>query len=142
MTPRNTGLANGFWTSLFIGMLLVASMVAAGCGGRDLHKVSGTVRFPDGSPVPLGRVVVAYGDGGGSWGRIQQDGRFTIGTFTEKDGMKAGTYRVAIKDAEISDLAKGTVQQLVHRRFLSPETSGLSFSVPDQMSWDIVVDKP
>lgn len=138
------GLRQSRRSLLSVCLVLFGSLVIAapGCGRRNLHRVTGTVRFADGSPLSLGRVVVEYGGGKGAWGRIQQDGSFTIGSLTEKDGMNAGEYRVAIKDAEIADLTKGTVEQLVHRRFQSSETSGLTFSVPEQLEWEIVVEKP
>jgi hypothetical protein len=119
-------------------------IVIAGCGRSDLHRVSGRVRFPDGTPLTKGRVVVEQsGRPGQAWGRIRADGSFTIGTKTEKDGMRAGTCRVAIKDTEVPpENPSDRVVKLVDTRFESPATSGLSFEVPKQVTWDIEVEKP
>jgi hypothetical protein len=138
----------------FLVVLAVAALATAGgCGRRGLHKVSGSVRFADGAPLTEGRVVVDYGDesGKGAWGRIRSDGSFTIGTVADDDGMRAGTYRVAILDAVILPPAakfayssEGSAEptHLVDERFGDPATSGLSFTVPDQTVWEIVVEKP
>jgi hypothetical protein len=137
-------------------VLAVAALaMAGGCGRRGLHKVSGSVRFVDGAPLTQGRVVVDYGgdSGAGAWGRIRPDGSFTIGTLSDGDGMRAGTFQVAIRDAVImppgsefpDPYAKpGPTEptHLVDERFRDPTTSGLSFTVPDQTVWEIVVEKP
>jgi hypothetical protein len=35
-----------------------------------------------------------------------------------------------------------TGAELIYSRFSDPQTSGLSFEVPKQTKWDIVVEKP
>ena len=126
-----------------IAIALVALVAVAGCGSRGLHRVQGQVTFPDGSPVKAGRVVIEYGNGRMAVGRIRPDGSFNVGTLTESDGMQAGTFRVAIKDTFVpkSDTSSEFVT-LVHSRFANPATSGLEFTVPDQLAWKIVVEKP
>jgi hypothetical protein len=121
-----------------------------GCGRRDLHPVSGTVRFPDGSPLTTGRVVINYVPPAayGGWGYIKPDGTFTLGSLTQTDGVRAGTVRVAITFAYAGDGPPGSdgnftqFKPLVHPRFESPETSGLTFEIPRQTTWDIVVERP
>jgi hypothetical protein len=128
-----------------MGMLAVA-----GCGRRDLYSVTGKVRFPDGSPVTTGRVVLDYGIGSkhGGWGYIKPDGTFTLGSLTQTDGVRAGTVRVAITFAYSLDPDPGSdptaakLKPLVHPRFETPETSGLAFEIPRQTQWDIVVERP
>ena len=129
------------WRS--IAVTLVALAAVAGCGSRGLHRVQGQVSFPDGSPVTAGRVVIEYGNGRMAVGRIRSDGSFRIGTLTESDGIQAGTFRVAIKDALVpkSDTSSEFLT-IVHSRFADPATSGLEFKVPDQVVWKIVVEKP
>lgn len=119
-------------------------VIAAGCGRSDLHRVSGQVTFGDGSPLTVGRVVVSYDDGSSSWGRVQKDGSFRVGTKKNNDGMRGGTYRVAVKDALLptENGEPGEFKQIVHPRFADPATSGLEFTVPDQTNWAIVVEKP
>lgn len=130
--------------------LALLMLALAGCGRRDLHAVSGTVRFADGSPVTAGRVVLDYGIGSkhGGWGYIKPDGTFTLGSLTQTDGVRAGMVRVAITFAygldgdPGSDPASHKVKPLVHPRFENPETSGLSFEIPRQTKWDLVVERP
>lgn len=116
--------------------------LVAGCGRSDLHRVSGQVKFGDGSPLTVGRVVVSYEDGTSSWGRVQKDGSFRVGTKKDSDGMRGGTYRVAVKDAILPGEKPGEFLGVVHPRFADPATSGLEFTVPDQTTWPIVVEKP
>lgn len=133
-------------------MLAVAlgMLALAGCGRRDLHPVSGSVRFPDGSPLTNGRVVLDYGPQAthGGWGSIKPDGTFALGSFSPNDGVRAGTVRVAITFAIAregvpgEDETGGKLKSLVHPRFTNPETSGLSFEIPRQTQWDIVVERP
>ena len=85
---------------------------------------------------------MAYDDGKGAWGLIKPDGSFSVGTLKERDGMRAGKYRVAIKDAMVPGEEPGTFRTIVHPRFTDPATSGLEFTVPDQTTWAIVVEKP
>lgn len=127
-----------------ISAVCVLAACVAGCGRSGLHPVSGRVAFADGSPVPTGRVVVSYGDGKSSWGTIKPDGSFTIGTLKQTDGMRPGSYRVAIKDAfvEVEENGRTVSKPVVHQRFADPATSGLEFEVPQQTQWDIVVEKP
>lgn len=128
----------------FLVGISLAVIAVAGCGRSDLYPVRGRVAFADGSPLPTGRVVVRYGDGKASWGSIQPDGSFSVGTLKQSDGMRAGTYRVAVKDAYVEVLRNGeTVSEpLVHKRFADPATSGLEFTVPEKTVWEIVVEKP
>lgn len=128
----------------------LAALTLVGCGRRDLHPVSGTVRFADGSPLTVGRVVATYPPPAayGGWGYIKPDGTFTLGSFTQTDGIRAGTVQVAITFAyeaagEPDSEGMYTKQKpLVHKRFENPASSGLSFEIPRQTTWEIVVERP
>ncbi len=128
--------------------LAVAALVlfAAGCAEQRIHPVRGTVKFADGKPLAAGRVTIDTGDAlTGSWGAIQPDGTFVMGTNTPTDGVPAGTFRVAIVGAitqPSGDQVMLDPKPLIHERYTRPETSGLTFTVPDQTVWDIVVEKP
>ena len=141
MTHRRGHESGTTWLAIAIAVVALAAV--AGCGSRGLHRVQGQVSFPDGSPVTAGRVVIEYGNGRMAVGRIRSDGSFRIGTLTESDGMPAGIFRVAIKDALVpkSDTSSEFLT-IVHSRFADPATSGLEFKVPDQLFWKIVVEKP
>ena len=135
-----TGALRGW----FVVGISLAVIAVAGCGRSGLHPVRGRVAFADGSPLLTGRVVVSYGDGKASSGSINPDGTFRVGTLKQSDGMRAGTYRVAVKDAYVEVQKNGETVSvpLIHKRFADPATSGLEFTVPDKTVWEIVVEKP
>jgi hypothetical protein len=139
-TQRVAGDLRGW----FVVGISLAVIAVAGCGRSGLHPVRGRVAFADGSPLPTGRVVVSYGDGTASSGSINPDGTFRVGTLKQSDGMRPGTYRVAVKDAyvEVQKNGETVSEPLVHKRFADPATSGLEFTVPDKTVWEIVVEKP
>lgn len=114
----------------------------AGCGPK-LYPVTGRVHYADGKPLDVGRVVIDVGEQPrGSWGGLHPDGTFRIGTHSPSDGMPAGTYRVFI-DGALSLPEPGKASRpLIHPRYARAATSGLSFTVPEQMEWDITVDRP
>lgn len=132
----------------------------AGCSPKErMHPVKGTVRFAGGAPLTQGRVAVDLPDGKrSSWGSIRADGSFQLGTLTSNDGVPAGKYTVYFlgtttePPVDESSAPGGTAgakpaapfvpQQLIHPRFLKKDTSGISFEVPKQLTWDIVVEPP
>lgn len=124
---------------LFAALVL---LVFPSCGRSDRHRVSGRVHFPDGTPLTSGRVAVDFGDGRSARGRIDRDGTFRMGTLKDRDGMRAGTWQVAILDSDVLDFATGATVRRIDPRFEDPRTSGLSFEVPKQMAWDITVEPP
>ncbi|WP_439623458.1 hypothetical protein [Gemmata sp.] len=130
-----------------VALAACALLVApAGCS-RAVHPVKGTVRFKDGTPLTVGRVVVDSDDGkSGSWGAIRPDGTFEMGTLAPNDGVPAGTYRVYLTNTTTpppADLsAPFTPKPLVNTRFNDKETSGVAFEVPRETTWEIVVEKP
>ncbi|MBA4190022.1 MAG: hypothetical protein C0467_18715 [Planctomycetaceae bacterium] len=121
-------------------------LACCGCSGQSIFPVQGKVRFSDGSPLTTGRVSIDTGDAlTGSWGAIQPDGTFVMGTHTPRDGVPVGTYRVYIVGAiqqPSGDQVLLDPKPLIHERFTNPATSGLTFTVPDQTTWEIVVEKP
>lgn len=122
---------------------IMAIPFTIGCSRSGLVKVRGRVTYADGSPVPLGRVVIDSGDSPtGAWGRIKSDGRFTLGTLEESDGIAPGNYRVAILDASTAGGPEGDGKRFVDDRFTDYATSGLEFRVPDQTEWQITVEPP
>jgi hypothetical protein len=138
-TQRVTGDLRGW----FLVGISLAAIAVAGCG-NGLHPVRGRVAFADGSPLPTGRVVVSYDDGTTSSGSVNPDGTFRVGTLKMTDGMRPGTYRVAVKDAYVEEVKNGrtVAVPLIHKRFADPATSGLEFTVPEKTVWEIVVEKP
>ena len=149
LTPRGRRATGplGFWARCVVVAASCGIAALAGCGKPGLHRVTGRVHFEDGSPLEYGRVIADYGHPDGAWGRIKRDGTFTMGTLSETDGMKPGKVRVYLGQAESPEtpMPGGSFSQgkpLVHSRFTNPATAGLSFEVPKDMKWDILVEKP
>ncbi|MDR1959621.1 MAG: hypothetical protein LBQ54_11375 [Planctomycetaceae bacterium] len=129
---------------------LIASMILfsgfIGCGNGNT-KITGKVTFEDGSPLTAGMVVF---DNGVITSRapIQPDGTFTVGTAREKDGIPPGDYRVCLAGAvEMLDNPQGIFpppsRPLIDRKWTTPETSGLSFTVEkSSQTYNIVVTPP
>lgn len=77
----------------------LAILALAGCGEsrQRTYQVSGTVEFGDGTPVRFGSIQFVPVQGGpAARGKIDQQGRFQLGTFTASDGAIAGRHRVVI----------------------------------------------
>jgi len=130
-------------------LVLVTAALLSGAGcGKSVYPVRGTVRFKDGTPLKVGRVIADSGDPQvGSWGYIREDGTFELGTFSHNDGVPPGTYRVWIENAVTSPPPGGdpttfVSRPLIHSRFTDKESSGLTFEVPKETVWEIVVEKP
>jgi hypothetical protein len=127
--------------------LVAAAVPVAGCGQSGMHPVSGRVVYPDGTPLTAGKVVIDTGNAlTGSWGSIRPDGTFVMGTNTPDDGVPPGTHRVYIHGAfeppADPNNPPPNPKALVHARFTNPAESGLTFTVPEQVKWEIVVEHP
>lgn len=134
----NTAACRCVWLALL-------AIAIAGCGRSGIHPVKGSVRYPDGSPVTTGKVLIDSGSAGaGSWGSILPDGTFRMGTHSPTDGVPAGEHRVSIVSACIYPPPGSSAEPtpLVHERYQDSQTSGLVFRVPDVTTWEIVVDPP
>ncbi len=129
-----------------VGLAGLAALVLAGCGPRDRHAVTGTVRFPDGTPLTEGRLVIRYGPDAMVQANayIQPDGSFRVGEVKDGDGMRGGTVTVGIVGMSQIYHPTGGVKNVYHcdPKYFDPETSGLVFEVPKQLRWEIVVEKP
>jgi len=152
LTLRNLPVATVCASLLCIGL--------AGCGAKQqMHPVKGTVKFSSGEPMPKGRVVVDSADGKKtSWGTIKPDGTFQMGTLTSNDGVPPGTYQVYFLDimtdppvdessreggfASSKAAAAFVSKPLINSKYLKKDKSGISFEVPKQLTWDIVVEPP
>ena len=124
---------------------VVVAIAATGCGRSGIYPVKGSVRYPDGSPVTTGKVLIDSSSAGvGSWGSILPDGTFRMGTHSPTDGVPAGEHRVSIVSACIYPPPGSTAEPtpLVQERYNDSQSSGLVFRVPDVTTWEIVVDPP
>ena len=78
-----------------IVFVLLGLLVFSGCAKKA--KVSGTVKFPDGSPLERGTVVFES-DSVRVSGSIK-GGYYSLGGIKPKDGVPFGTYKGYITDA-------------------------------------------
>jgi hypothetical protein len=79
--------------------LLVLISPVVGCGSRQAatYPVSGTVRFEDGRPVPVGVIEFRHEFSGlTARGKLDDRGEFRLGTYRNDDGAPAGNYRVVL----------------------------------------------
>ncbi|MEY3459027.1 MAG: hypothetical protein RL215_2184 [Planctomycetota bacterium] len=91
-------------------VFFAANLSMAGCGsdGPRAYPARGRVVFSDGEPVRLGTVELLSDEHGTTaTGKIQQDGSFVLGTFSESDGACVGNHRAIVVQLAVFD---GTIQ--------------------------------
>ena len=134
--------------TIIFAFALLFLLTAIGCSG-NVH-LSGKVTYSDDqSPVVRG-VVVFEKDDKMSQGEIQEDGTYTVFTFSKKDGMPKGDYVVYLASTEKIDVrmrpdgtADWSITPLVHSKYASAETSGLTFKADGKTKkFDIQVERP
>ncbi|MDR1271161.1 MAG: hypothetical protein LBK82_16740 [Planctomycetaceae bacterium] len=131
---------------VFVFFVLLLSISLIGCSG--LKKLGGRVTYAD-NDEPLETGIVCFVNGSTfARGVIKEDGRYTVGSFTEYDGLPLGTYQVFVDAAKknlgkkIPDADDSEYQQLIDLKFSRPETSGLIFVVKDSTNqFDFKVDR-
>ncbi len=119
-------LLAGRWRCLIaLGLL---ACLAAGCGdGRPRRvPVRGQVTI-DGEPLRTGFVRLVPDDARPSVGRIEEDGSFTLTTFSKEDGSVPGTHRVAV--VAYDESTPSTLRWLVPRKYSDHNTSGLTVDI-------------
>ena len=145
----------GLFTRLGALSLCFAPLLLVGCGDAT---ISGTVKFPDGTPLTKGAVVFTGATTELTAG-INSDGSYTA---TSASGIPSETYKVSVtgpifgpdEDAQASgadageaeelyleDVADDAGEALVARKFSSGDTSGLTYT-GGAGKYDVVVDKP
>jgi len=130
-----------------------------GCGGGSV--VSGTVTFPDGTPLERGRVVFDSGTHM-FYGEINPDGTFTMEGAAGGRTIPAGTYGVflmgAIRPGDPDPVDNRPIDEdgnpigpeprgapdipLVAPRFTRKATSGLQSVVSGRTEFNFTVEKP
>jgi len=113
---------------------------ATGClgSGPGLAPVGGVVTL-DGEPLSSGRVTFWPTSGRNASGWIEDDGSFTLGTFSDADGARVGRHRVAVTAAlrkptappnfDRDPPAAGWPRSPIPARYSNPDASGLVFEV-------------
>ena len=108
-------------------ILPIFALTFTGCAG-DWGGASGTVTL-DGAPLKDASISFVPVDGGATaYGQVK-DGAFALNTG-QKDGLKAGKYRVAISASTVPQMgSKDAAKLLTPKKYSSPETSGLEEEV-------------
>jgi hypothetical protein len=128
-------------------MLLAAlALVLSGCSdGRPTRvPVSGRVTI-DGQPLTKGYIFLVPEGDRAAQGRIDTDGRFTLGTFDDTDGAVVGKHRVAVISRDV--LSPTKIRWLAPQKYVDPRLSDLNVSIDGptdslaiELSW--AGDKP
>jgi hypothetical protein len=109
-----------------------------GCGHP---KVTGTVKFEDGTPLTSGGVIFTNLPYQAS-GMIKPDGSYELYELKPGDGVQPGTYQVTVL-ATTGGGSDGTpFAQLIDPKFGKPSTSGLTCEVKGNTVFNITVTKP
>jgi hypothetical protein len=131
--------------------LSLSLLISSGCGGSGFNKIKGKVSFADGSPLTVGKIVAESPEHRvTATGYIKPDGTFEMGTATSNDGVPPGTWQIAIVGAveqpivypDRPNLNAGKVKQLIKDTYANKNTSGITFKVPEQVTWEISVQAP
>jgi|GEM_PF-1290687 len=129
----------------------LAALLSAGCGstGPATHAVTGTVRIDGGDAAVLaGGSVEGALEGDKSVrasGEIKPDGSFRLETLQNGaivGGAREGTFQVRIILPDDDATARKAASKAVAGKYLSFETSGLSFKSPTQAPVTLNLAKP
>ena len=125
---------------IFLITVLFSLLITTGCGQP---KISGKVVYSDDqSPVTQG--VVIFHDGNNiARGPIQSNGRYAVESLKKNDGLPPGMYKISIKETQvnISEADLPVYQNMIDKKYESPDTSGLSLNVTKSQTFDIQVER-
>ena len=140
------GSPQGLTAGGMVAAILLFSLIS-GCAERGPHRVPVTGRITyQGRPVPDGWVsFTRLGElpqgvpSRPATGELDQDGRYSMKTFGDDDGVMPGEYAVAVVaiDYERAKAARGPGQPqpyTIPQRYTRPETSGLTVTIPEEAS--------
>jgi len=132
----------------FLLLLLPFGLCFLGCGGGQSH-VGGKVSFPDGEPLPIGRLCFVNEKANFSC-KIQKDGTFRIGSRNDGDGIPPGVYKVYIEQAVVPppDTVKlrddGVLPPgipLIAGKYFDSQSSGIVCDTNDGRTLNITVER-
>ena len=120
-------------------LFLVGLSQILGCGSDQVptHAIEGIVEFEDGSPLKFGNIEFYSAEHKvNASGKINRDGTFTVGTYSENDGAVAGNQQIAILQISGNYLSEKLNDQINHdhghlidQAHGDYRTSGLEFVV-------------
>jgi hypothetical protein len=110
-----------------LAVLLLA--LVAGCSDRPaLVPVSGKVLI-DGQPLKTGNVKFVPEGARASWGKLDQNGGFTLSCYERHDGAVPGTHRVQVSAQEVLSGAKAKWH--APRKYADFRTSDLTVTITE-----------
>jgi hypothetical protein len=121
---------------LFVCLFVCPFIV--GCGNP---KVTGTVKFDDGTPLTSGGVTFINSPYQAS-GAIKPNGSYEMFELKSGDGVRPGTYQVTVSATTGGGSDGIPLVHLVDPKFENPSTSGLTCEVNGNTVFDIIVTKP
>ncbi len=118
-------------------MFAVGFSLLAGCDSKPkLAKVSGIVLI-DGQPLTHGFVQVAAKGFRPASAKIGPDGKFTLSTSEDGDGVIPGTHPVAVVATE--SLGPGSQKWHAPQKYADTSTSGLNITI-DGATTDLKIE--
>lgn len=128
---------SSFFRIAELAVVVAVSAAICGCGdGRPRRvAVSGQVLI-DGEPLPHGNVRFVPEGARPSYGKVDSEGRFSLGCFEPDDGAVVGTHRVQVSASEI---IKGKVKWHAPNSYSDYRSSGLVVEI-DAPTDDLVIE--
>lgn len=125
-------------TTLFCFLMVGCEKGFVGMGGQVTYS-------DDGSPLETGTVTFVS-ETFQARGDIKENGKYVIGSFSEKDGLPPGNYQIFISNAEIYEKTGGESQgktiPLIDGKYNRPETSEMTLNVDGSVKrFDFKVDR-
>jgi hypothetical protein len=111
-----------------LGLLYVAMLALAGCGGSDLAPVVGKVTF-NGEPIKKGHIVMEPLEGRSARGTIIDGSIVDLHTYELGDGVRVGQHKVSIIAFVREPKGMEVPPSLIPHRYETPSSSGLTAMV-------------
>lgn len=119
---------------------LVALFLGCGDGRPNRVPVSGQVII-DGQPLKCGVVTFVPANSRASVGKLDDDGRFTLGCFERTDGAVVGSHRVQVSANQL--IGETRTRWHAPKKYADYKTSGLEREVSEgtdsmliELSWE------
>jgi hypothetical protein len=112
-------------------LVLLALVLATGCGDSRVVPVQGQFVWPDGAPADLETYVVEASVEGSkvtAQGSVDKEGKFTLTTFKPGDGAEPGTHQVIVMPAPRAEFERPPRVKLP-ARYARAATSRLTIQV-------------
>ncbi|MDR2641365.1 MAG: hypothetical protein LBC74_01080 [Planctomycetaceae bacterium] len=141
------------YKNILIVVLLIATCCLVGCS--RVTKISGNVKYSDGTPINFGNVV--FDDGKHSFFcTVKSNGTYITGGVNEVEGIPDGTYKVWLTGTDTitnavyenhngeKNLVSFESVERVAEKYRSAEKTDLIFEVKrgGPTTYDVIVEKP